>query len=436
MPPLLPPDRHMPATVLRRSFPGPSPAVMRRHRAKCRARSSESLRLHSCQNSRSCFPERAPAGDPHRRAHLPPFAILPGRAARTRRCSPYRSAQALFRRPPARKAKFRSGSKKSPAASKVLPESIVSFFRSRFRVPQHAPAMAAVRRSRARASPAGGHPPASAHTPAARISPQTGLIPLRHTNILTAILFVRFSSGLRVRRPQTRTRGSKQGFASACRLPRSGLLLLANPLRSGMSRRRADNAAGTSFGKIAATCTQPFAATLLSSHSVSHRRNSPNILDKRASARIQGTARTASGSTPSHCPPDRESRNRSSLLDAPPLAKAPTHENQNFRGTRSARLLPMENFARTGPLVFHTPPGEIVLRSAALARATLRKPSLPRGSHTRAIPWAAVSLRTSPYTSIGFRRASRMPGAGLPLFPSIPTLPRSRARDFRSLRLG
>src|SRR5690348_10906383 len=223
---LLPPDRHMPAVVLRRSFPGPSPVARRPQRVKCRACSSETLRLHSCRSSRSCFPEIAPAGDPHRHAHLLLFAILPGKAVRTRRCSPYRSAQAPFRRPPERKAKFRSGSKKSPAGERVLPESSVFFFRFRSRVPQPAPVMAEVRRSRASASPAGAHPPGSAHTPATRKSPQTALIPLRRTNILTAILSVRSSSGLRVRRPQTRTRGSKEGFASACRLPRSGLLLL------------------------------------------------------------------------------------------------------------------------------------------------------------------------------------------------------------------
>ncbi len=116
-----------------------------------------------------------------------------------------------------------------------------------------------------------------------------------------------------------------EAFALACWLPRAqDCLAIASLPRNGTLRRRTDSAAGTSFGRIAATCTQPFAATLPSSRSVSHRRNSRNSRGKRASPQIQGTARSTSASIPSHCPLNREPRTRLPLRDARPPVQDPT----------------------------------------------------------------------------------------------------------------
>ena len=161
-------------------------------------------------------------------------------------------------------------------------------------------------------------------------------------DISTAILFARSSSSLRARRPRIRTHVSAEGFASACRLARAVCLASASLPRNGMLRRRTDSAAETSSGRIAVTCTRPFAATLPSSRSVCHRRNSRNSPDKRASAQIQGMARTASASTPTRCPPNHERRMRSPLPEKRPPGRDPIAENQNCHGARRALPRPMD----------------------------------------------------------------------------------------------
>src|ERR1700676_933062 len=210
---------------------------------------------------------------------------------------------------------------------------------------------------------------------------------------------------------------------------------LASLSRNGMSRRRTDSAAGTSSGRIAATCTQPFAATLPSSHNVCHRRNSRNSRGRRASPQIRETARISSASIPSRCPPNRELQTRLPPPGARPPVQDPTDENQNYHAVRSARPRPRGMLARPNPRAFHRPPGGIVLRSAARAQATWRTLWLLRGSHTRANPAANGPRRTSPGTSTDFRLASKMPDAARLLFLSTPRLPRSRVKGSRNHRL-
>src|SRR5579859_693534 len=226
MRPSLQPDRHRPVIASQYLSPGPCPAATHRLCARSCAYSVETLLLLRDRNCQSCFPGTAPADDPLRRVPRPLSANLPDTAARTLRCSPDRSAPAPSRTPPAPMARSRSGSSRSSAAAKALPESSASFFRFHCLVPRRAPATVGARRSPVHTSPAGVRPRASARILAGRKSPRTALSQPRHTNILKAVLSVRFSSSLRAHLPRIRTHVSTEGFALACRLPGKGFLLL------------------------------------------------------------------------------------------------------------------------------------------------------------------------------------------------------------------
>src|SRR5579859_7574088 len=226
MRPSLQPDRHRPVIASQYLSPGPCPAATHRLCARSCAYSVETLLLLRDRNCQSCFPGTAPADDPLRRVPRPLSANPPDTAARTPQCSPDRSAPAPSRTPPAPMAKSRWESSRSSAAAKALPESSASFFRFHCLVPRRAPATVGARRSPVHTSPAGVRLRASAHIPAGRKSPRTALSQPRHTNILKAVLSVRFSSSLRAHLPRIRTHVSTEGFALACRLPNKGLLLL------------------------------------------------------------------------------------------------------------------------------------------------------------------------------------------------------------------